>query len=258
MNYRERLVYLKTAENEFQFELDEALNGGFGGTNGGVLASLCVNVARALAPDREPVGLDARFIRSFKPGTARVTATLLNAGRTLTTISVDVIDSASKLTTRGTVSLVDPQALAPIDSELPASQLFDEHGTEGKVWREPASQKIPLIKTFQPRFLGKGDYGIATAVDVLWDDGALQEAVCIAADISVGPPVASALKGKAVAMPNPDLSLRFAGPGQTPPRLVSTCRLEALNAGLATTQLKVWDQQRLVAVGVSTTTCLGG
>jgi hypothetical protein len=81
MNYRERLVYLKTAENEFQFELDEALNGGFGGTNGGVLASLCVNVARALAPDREPVGLDARFIRSFKPGTARVTATLLNAGR---------------------------------------------------------------------------------------------------------------------------------------------------------------------------------
>jgi acyl-coenzyme A thioesterase PaaI-like protein len=258
MKYRKRLAYLKTAENEYQFDLDESLNGGFGGTNGGVLASLCINVARDLAPGREPVGLDARFIRSFKPGTARVTATLLNAGRTLSTISVDVIDSASKLTTRGTVSLVDPYALAPITPGIPASQMFDVAGTEGKVWREHPTQKIPLIKTFQPRFLGKGDYGIATAVDVLWDEGALQEAVCIAADISVGPPVASALKGKPVAMPNPDLSLRFAGPGDTPPLLVSTCRLEALNAGLATTQLKVWDQQRLVAVGVSTTTCLGG
>ena len=98
---------------------------------------------------------------------------------------------------------------------------------------------------------------MATGVNVIWDEGnSLEEACCIAADISVGPPVASALAGKRVPTPNPDLSLRFTSSGDLPASLVSTCRLESLNAGLATTRLEVRNGERLLAVGVSTTTCL--
>jgi hypothetical protein len=68
--------------------------------------------------------------------------------------------------------------------------------------------------------------------------------------------VAAALAGQLLATPNPDISLRFSGADGNPSWLVSTCRLESLNAGIATTRLEVRDGTTLVAVGVSTTTCL--
>ena len=104
MNFQTRLNALQLDNGEWQYQLDKELNGGFGGTNGGVLAAICVNAARSVSPDRRPLGIDARFIRGFKPGLARVIPTILNEGRTLTTICVDIINEQGKLTTRGTVS----------------------------------------------------------------------------------------------------------------------------------------------------------
>jgi hypothetical protein len=72
----------------------------------------------------------------------------------------------------------------------------------------------------------------------------------------VGPPVASALKGMPLAMPNPDISLRFTGNDADSDHLVSNCRLEGVTGGLATTSLEVWSDRTLIAAGVSTTTCL--
>ncbi len=251
------LFSTQQTEASLIYHLDESLNGGFGGTNGGVLAAICIDAARAFAPDRTPIGIDARFIRNSPPGPAKVVATPLNIGRSLSTISVDISRHDGKLATRGTVSFVNASALEPVDVKGLAEP--DEevlHPDEGRAWKEPAKQKIPLIRTFRPRLLGKTSKGIVTACDILWESGSLQEAACIAADISVGPPVAAALKGKQLAMPNPDLSLRFCLEGATPAYLVSTCRLASINQGLATTILEVRDLDTLIATGISSTTCL--
>jgi hypothetical protein len=243
---------------EWHYQLANELNGGFGGTNGGVLAAICVNVSRYVSPGRQPIGIDARFIRGFRPGLAKVIPTFLNEGRTLTVVSVDIIDERGKLTTRGTVSLVNPDALGDLDAD-DVEKAEGELKTyeDGRIWREPANQEIPLIRTFRPRFLGKNSRGTATAVDTIWSEaGTVAEASCIAADISVGPPVAAALAGQPLAIPNPDISLRFSGADGNPSWLVSTCRLEALNAGIATTRMEVRNGTTLVTAGVSTTTCL--
>ncbi|MFP6808057.1 MAG: acyl-CoA thioesterase domain-containing protein [Pseudomonadales bacterium] len=259
MNFVERIGGIEIGSGKWQFDLAEELNGGFGGTNGGTLAAVCVFVARSVAPGRGPIGIDARFIRGFRPGQARLSATILNEGRTLTTVSVDVLTAQDKLATRATVSLVVPSALAQIDRQgthTPPEALvsFDQ----GRVWRQPKGlPAIPLIDTFSPRLMGTGDSGIATGTKIIWDDPkATVEAACIAADISVGPPVAGALKGLPLAMPNPDISLRFTGADSMRDHLVSVCRLEGIVGGLATTSLDVWSGDTLIAVGVSTTTCL--
>jgi acyl-coenzyme A thioesterase PaaI-like protein len=251
------LFSTQQSDADLIYHLDKSLNGGFGGTNGGVLAAICVDAARSLAINRVPIGIDARFVRNFPPGPARVCATPLNIGRSLTTISVDISRSDGKLATRGTVSFVNASALEPVD--VPGITESGEellHPSDGRIWRQPAVQEIPLITTFRPRQLGKTSKGIVTASDTIWKSGSLQEAACIAADLSVGPPVAAALKGRPLAMPNPDLSLRFCRQGITPAYLISTCQLAALDQGLATTILEVRDQGVLVATGISSTTCL--
>lgn len=248
-------------ERSWSFNLISAFNGAFGGTNGGMLAALCVFCARHAAPGREPIGLDARFVRGFSPGAAKAMVEVLNHGRTLTTVTVDILDNDNSLSTRGTVTLVAGNALAELDhpAKAPPTEGI-KPVTDGKVWPQPGARMIiPLIDTFRPRYLGRGDQGIATAVEFPWQgagDGA--EAACIAADISVGPPVARALKGRSLAIPNPDISLRFTGHQMSGEHLVSHCALAALNGGVATTELSVYDGETLIAAGVSSTTCLSG
>lgn len=258
MKFQERLNGKPLDNGEWQYQLEQDINGGFGGTNGGVLAAICVNAARSVAIGRRPLGIDARFIRGFRPGAARVIPTILNEGRSLTVVSVDIMTDQGKLATRGTVTLVNPESLGNIDSpDIPPADEQLIAYEAGRIWREPPHQPIPLIQTFSPRFLGKTSRGTATAVDSIWDEtGVIEESSCVAADISVGPPVAAAVGGKRVAMPNPDISIRFTGASGNPTYLVSTCRLESLKNGIATTKLEVRDGEVLVAVGVSTTTCL--
>ncbi len=261
MKFAERLRGTPKEDGEWAFDLAEELNGGFGGTNGGNLAAICVFAARGVAPGRQPIGIDARFIRSFRPGQAKVVPTVLNAGRTLSTVSVDIFTDQGKLATRGTVSLVEPDALADFSAPSDTPDLSDLLSYEdGKTWRHPGkTYRIPMIDTFQPRYLGKVDCAIATGVKVIWDDpSASTEAACIAADTSVGPPVASQLKGKPLAIPNPDLSLRFTGLATDADHLVSISWLENLRDGLATVALEVRAGPDLLAVGIASTTCLKG
>jgi acyl-coenzyme A thioesterase PaaI-like protein len=72
----------------------------------------------------------------------------------------------------------------------------------------------------------------------------------------VGPPVAFGLAGEDVAHPNPDLSLRFAGP-VTGTEVIGVGRMERVHAGLATVSIQVWSASRLAALGVSTSMLLG-
>jgi acyl-coenzyme A thioesterase PaaI-like protein len=257
MNFEQRFGGTPLKDNAWQFDLKEEWNGGFGGTTGGVLAALCVFAARAMAPERNPTSVDSRFIRGFKPGLATVVPTLVNAGRSLSTVMVDIVNEEGKLCTRSTVTLVVANALAEVDVAGGAGDLQDMRPlSEARVWPQHEKRPIPLVDTFRPAFMGVDERGTATRVDVVWDEGGLAEAICIAADLSVGPPVARALKGKPLAMPNPDISLRFCAPAPLPSQLIASCRLDCLEGGLATTRIEVRAQDKLVANGVSTTTCL--
>ena len=253
----------KMAEGYFSFQLDETINGAFGGTNGGVLSALCVHVARDLAPGRIPSALDTRFIRGFKPGEAIVKGEVLHSGRCLSVINVDIFNAEGKFFVRSTVTLLAETTLADVEHE---TELSDVSGflplDEGKVWPQPPASKsgrinrIPLIDTFQPAYIGKNADGIATVVNVIWDEpNTSAEAVCIAADISVGPPVAKLVKGKA-SIPNPDISLRFSGDFEVSEKLLAFCKTDNIRQGIASNIIKVRVGQYLAAIWVSTTTCI--
>ncbi len=72
MKFADCIPTTRISETVWRFELQDALNGGFGGTNGGVLAAICLHAARHAAPAHTPAGIDARFVRSFPPGVAQV------------------------------------------------------------------------------------------------------------------------------------------------------------------------------------------
>jgi acyl-coenzyme A thioesterase PaaI-like protein len=259
MKFEERFGGNRLDDEAWQFDLKQDWNGGFGGTTGGVLSALTVFAARALAPGRFPSSVDSRFIRGFRPGVARVEPTLVHEGRSLSTVMVDILNEEGKLCTRSTVTLIVADALAEVEAEDGAGELEGMRTlTEARVWPQPKSRPIPLVDTFQPAFMGVDGKGTATKVDVVWDEGGLAEAICIAADLSVGPPVARALQGKPLAMPNPDISLRFCRDAELPRYLVASCRLDSMESGLATTRIEVRAQDKLVANGISTTTCLRG
>jgi acyl-coenzyme A thioesterase PaaI-like protein len=259
MKFDERFGGIALDGNAWQFDLKENWNGGFGGTTGGVLSALTVFAARGLAPGRFPSSVDSRFIRGFRPGLARVVPTLVNEGRSISTVSVDILNEEDKLCTRSTVTLIVAEALAEVAAEDAAGHLEGMRPlSEAKLWPQSRSRPIPLLDTFLPAFIGVDDRGIATRADVVWDEGCLAEAICIAADLSVGPPVARALQGKPLAMPNPDISLRFCRDAELPVHLVASCRLDCMENGLATTRIEVRAGEKLVANGVSTTICLRG
>jgi hypothetical protein len=60
----------------------------------------------------------------------------------------------------------------------------------------------------------------------------------------------------AASTPNPDLSLRFCGSSDPADFLAACCTLRTIDRGLASTSIDVWNSGELIAVGVSSTTCL--
>lgn len=245
----------------WRFRLPRALHGAFGGVNGGVVAAVCLVAARSRAPGRVPMALDVRFLRGLASEGARVVPTVLHEGRTLSTVSVDVFDEREKLCTRGTVTLANSKALEAFDDDGQAGRPVGFLAYEqGRPWPQPKGPAgAPLVDTFGPRMVADDPAGIATAVKVLWEEpGTCAEASCIAADISVGPPVGRALRGRTIPIPNPDLSLRFAAEGKVPQWLVAQTRLERIQGGIALTRIEVRREAELVATGISTTTLLGG
>ena len=243
-------------DQTWTFELDERFNGAFGGTNGGVLSAISIHAACDLS-GRRPAGIDSRYLRGFRPGTARVVATAISQGRTLTVMGVDIVDADNRVCSHSVITLVEPSALAadvPRVSHLaPPGDLVSRE--DGKRWKAPAGA-IPLIETFEPTALGGQGFETVTATRVLWRESATAaQASCIAADISVGPPVARAVRG-AASTPNPDLSLRFCGSADPGGYLIAACELQTIEAGLATTKIVVWSDNNLLAIGISSTTCL--
>jgi acyl-coenzyme A thioesterase PaaI-like protein len=239
-----------------RFELGHHLHGAFGGTFGGAVAAACMQAARRGAPGLVPVSLDVSFVRGLT-GAARVVPSVVHAGRSLRTLNVDVLDDSGRLSARATVGLVAPAGLHRLDHEGHAVRPPLEADGAASAWRSPGVD-IPIVATLRPELLGSGPWGVATGVTTPWAEPAWgAEAVCLAADMCVGPPVAMACAGRRVPHPNPDLSLRFVG---QPSGLVLAAvgRLERLEAGLAAVRIEVWSESALVGIGVSSSMLLGG
>ena len=251
MNSHQFLGATPGEDGAWSFELGRELHGAFGGAFGGVVAAATVTTARPLAPGRTPVAFDIRFLRGLPAGTATATPTLLHQGRTLSSVSVDLCQPDGRLAARATISFVAPEALATVsrEDERRVTAAYDE----GRPWPPIGA---PIVETLAPRTI-PWENGEALVIRMPWEEesGVSAEAACIAADMAVGPPVAFGLAGERVGHPNPDLSLRFAGPvsGRD---VVGVGRLARVHAGLATVDIEVWSHGALTAVGVSTSMLL--
>ena len=247
------------ADGGWRFSMGRELYGAFGGVFGGAVAAMSVLSARSIAADRLPVALDCRFVRSLSAGEARAVPSVVHEGRTLSCVSVDVLDKRGRVATRATVSLVDPAVLEPLDHPGASASAPGAGNSGGSPWRRPPGVEAPIIDTLEPRLVGRDDRGIATAIRVPWQDGdAGAEAACLVADLCVGPPVAAAFPDRWIPHPNPDLSLRFSSARLDGRALVGVGRLERIAAGLASVRIEVWSGSELAAVGVSSSLLLPG
>jgi acyl-coenzyme A thioesterase PaaI-like protein len=245
---REFLCAEQLENNAWRFHVPRELHGAFGGAFGGVVAAATIVTARSVAEGRTPNALDCRFVRGLRAGDAVATATVINAGRTLSTVSVDLTDEEGRLCTRATISLVDREALKRIEREAPRAGDWKTHA-EATKWPPVA----PIVEAIDSRFVGEEGREFSIAVIVPWDvsphDSA--EAACLAADMAVGAPAGYAGAREKVSTPNPDLSLRFFG-DVTTSELVGVGRLERATNGVAAIGLEVWSDRQMVATGIST------
>jgi len=234
-------------EGRWRFDVPRELHGAFGGAFGGIVAACTLVAARSVAPGRVPNALDCRFIRALPAGAAQATATVLNAGRSLSTVSVDLTDAAGRLCTRATISLVAREALHQIERPGRGPGRWKSH-EEATPWPAIA----PIVSTIDSRLVGNDDIGLATAMKIPWDVGAetSAESASMAADMAVGPPLGT-LTGEGASTPNPDLSLRFCGE-VTSQLAVGVGRLDRVAGGVAAVSVEVWSADALVATGVST------
>ena len=241
------------------FELGEEIHGAFGGVFGGAVAAACLMAARPAALGRRPFSLHTTFVRGLATPTCRASVEVVNSGRTISTVVVDLHDEAGKLAARSTATFAAPEALSPQahPGRVAAPELseFDE----GATISFGGPKQAPIVAILEPRMVGQPSGGYAHAVRIPWDaDPATSaEAACMAADFCVGIPVGSALS-EFVPMPNPDLSLRFLGE-ESDDVMIGVGRLARLDAGVAGTQVEVWTGSgTIVAIGLSSTVLLGG
>lgn len=244
-------------DGSWRFELGERIHGAFGGVFGGAVAAAAVMAARPAAPGRRPFSLHTTFVRGLATPECAAAVEVVSAGRTVTTVAVDLSDGSGKLAARSTVTFVASDALSPQDhaGRIPGPDLVSYE--QGRTIRMGSGGNPPIVEVMQPRIVGEPAGGTAHAVRIPWDPerGAAAEAACMAADFCVGIPVGSALS-EFVPIPNPDLSLRFAGE-EAADVLVGVGRLARLDRGVAATQVEVWAGGSLLAVGLSSTVALG-
>lgn len=235
------------------FTLGEELYGAFGGIFGGVVAAMALRAAREHGAARIPVSLDCQFLRPLRAGEVRAVASVEREGRTLTFVRVQVVGGDDRVAAACAVTLAAPEALHPLDVEEvdPSPAVPHAEGTE-------LGAMAPILETLAPRFHLREDGHVESTLLVPWDEpGTGPEAACMAADLSVGPPVGILLGRRELrlATPNPDLALRFVDQG-VDGEVSGVTRLERVVGGLAITRIAVRSPSGLHAVGVSCTLML--
>jgi acyl-coenzyme A thioesterase PaaI-like protein len=248
---------VEEAEEGVYFGVTKKLSDAFEGTLGGVVAACSLVAARAMSSERRPFALDCRFLRSLEEGYVYAEPWLISEGRTTTVVGVQVMDEQGTLVAIATASFVERDALHPLDDSAmvrPGASVTYAEASPLQLRRVDT----PILGTLQPRVKLTEAGLIASVLRVPWDDldGTGPEAACLAADLSVGPPVAAELGDEWVPHPNPDLSLRFASE-DTDEEVAGVTRLERVGRGVAAVRIEVFSGIELVAVGCSTSLLLG-
>ena len=245
----------------WHLHMPSEIHGAFGGVTGGALAAAAIALGRTVEPNRVAAGLDIHFLRGLSTTQAKANVTTLSSGRSITILRVEFSDESDKPTTEARVVFAAPESLrTDIQATNSDSGLLGPPPpglcADAKPWRKPEGVEVPIIDTASPRAARVGA-SIATMITVPWDmNGDGSEGACLAADLSVGPPVDAVMpKGAWVPHPNPDLSLRFSGPADNGD-LVAIAICREVSGGLATVETEVWQQQSLVAKGLSTSLLL--
>jgi acyl-coenzyme A thioesterase PaaI-like protein len=230
-------------DDRWRFHIPRELHGAFGGAFGGAVCAATLIAARSVSPGRTPNALDCRFVRGLPAGDAYATATTIHAGRSLANVSVDLGDANGKLCARSTISLVQPEMLEPVELDPVEAPAFTAHA-DAAAWPAIA----PIVETIDPRFVAPD----ATAIVVPWDvaSDSSAEAVCMAADLAVGPPLGAHIAA-GIGTPNPDIAVRFCGT-VTIPTVVGASRLVRAASGVAAVDVTIWSGERLVGTAIST------
>lgn len=242
-----------------RFDLGEHMHGAFGGVFGGAVAAASIFAARPAAPRRRPFSLHTTFVRGLSTPTCTAAVEVIAAGRTVTTVGVELHDEAGRLAARSTATFAAPEALSAQDHggavTPPERTAYDD----GAVLTFPGPVVPPIVGLMEPRLVGDVVGGHAHAVKLPWDadPATAAEATCMAADFCVGVPVSAALT-KFVPMPNPDLTLRFLGE-ESSDVLIAVGRLGRIDRGIAGTEVEVWTPRgAMLGIGLSSTVLLGG
>lgn len=244
-------------EGTMTFALGRELHGAFEGAFGGVVAATSLTAAREVAPGLRPIALDCRFLRGVPAGEVRARVETVRAGRTVTALRVLVEDADGGLCATADASFADPGALHPLDDAGMVRPGASITYAEASPWQLRKSD-APIVGTLEPR-LALTDPGLlATVLRIPWAEASrAPEAACLAADMSVGPPVAQELGDHWVPHPNPDLSLRFALEDVGVDEIAGVARLERVGAGVAVVRFEVFAGMDLVAVGCCSSILLG-
>jgi hypothetical protein len=236
-------------DGAWRYEIPQELYGAFGGAFGGLVAAAALHAARSVTPGRRPVSLDCRFLRQLPAGTTTVTPSVVRAGRTLTAVDVDVTGSDGRLSSTASIGFADQEALADRTLERSGGTAVPRYD-DADPWSGPVPADVPMIRTLEPRLARMGP-AIASILRAPWSEpGTTPELACLAGDLCVGPPVASALADDWTPHPNPDVSLRFTT-GEAGDEVAGLGILVRMAAGIATTAIEVRSGSELLAVGVS-------
>jgi acyl-coenzyme A thioesterase PaaI-like protein len=253
------------------FHFGEHLESNWGAVYGGALAAGALAVARAAAPDQSPRSLHLQIVRSVPRGTSHATARVRHAGRTVTTVEVELTDNRGKLAVVALVTMVTPDAVAASFHDTSASPKFNL--TYGDPDEEIAATVAPIQDALKLRTERDGE-AISIYADNLrpsvdgrlapvgectlpWDalDLTGPEAACLASDALVGLPVMQSFIPLEHAGPNADLTLRFTTAPAT--RLITTATtMLSLQHGTAIVGIEVQAGDQQLAHGLATSLLL--
>lgn len=252
----EEFLGAELQDDDVHFALGRDLHGAFEGALGGVVAACALVAARRLSAGRRPVSLDCRFLHPIPAGTLCARPRLVQEGRTISAVAVDLVDTESRLAATASVTFADQASLHPLDDTGMVRPGASVTYAEASPW-QMRKTSVPIVGTLEPRVALTDPGLVATVVRLPFDaEGASAEAACLVADMAVEPPVSADLGDSWVPHPSADLSLRFAGT-EMGPEVAGVARLERIAAGLATVRVEVFSGVDLVAVGLSSVLLLG-
>ena len=254
------------------FEFGHHLEANWGTVYGGALAASTLAVARDVAPDRVPCSVHLQMIRSVPAGATSATVSVRHAGRTVSTVEVNLFDPRGKPAVIALATMVNPAAVAadlndaratpfetsPFEVTLLGKETAPIVDAIATGLREPdGSVSTAAYHVTNRRPSVEGSLAVWSTCVVPWDDldHTGPEAACLLADTMVGFPILQSSLPDEAHGPNPDLTLRFTTAPATKV-LTGASMLLSVQHGTVTTGIEVHAGDQQLAHGLATSLLL--